>query len=139
MEQKNEKQRLQEKYTELQVISQQIQGIQEQINSIFQQSQELMKLRDSLVDIQNIKKENKALIPIGSSIFLEGTIQETDKVVMGVGAGVCVKKNTNDAVLMIENQIKELDKIGNQLNKQASMRVAYIHNLQEELKGMAKE
>jgi len=98
-----------------------------------------MKLRDSLVDIQNIKKENKALIPIGSSIFLEGTIQETDRVIMGVGAGVCVKKNTKDAVLMIENQIKELDKIGNQLNKQVSMRIAYIHNLQEELKGIAKE
>lgn len=94
-----------------------------------------MKLRDSLIDIQSVKKGNKTLIPIGSSIFLEGEINETNKVIMGVGAGVCVKKNTKDAVLMIENQIKELDTIGKQLNKQASMRVAYIHSLQEELKG----
>ncbi len=98
-----------------------------------------MKLKEALTEIQKVKKGNSALIPLGSSIFLEGDINETNKVIMGVGAGVCVRKDTKEAVEMVEKQIKEMNNIEEQLGKQMVVMMNYAKNLQKELSEMVKE
>ncbi len=98
-----------------------------------------MKLREALIDVQKIKQGDKALVPLGSSIFLEGNLGDTSKVVMGVGAGVCVKKDTQEAVKMVEAQIEELNNLEGQLTKQMSAMMGYARNLQKEIQGMLKK
>jgi prefoldin alpha subunit len=140
-EEKNKKEtkKLQEKYAEFQLVNQQIQQLQEQLNNIWQQVQELNKLDESLKEIQKVKKGSKILIPLGASIYFEGSIEDTSKAVMGVGAGVCVKKNTEDACKLVEEQMKELNDIENQLSQRLNHIISYAQKLQSEMSGLVKE
>jgi len=58
---------------------------------------------------------------------------------MGVGAGVCVKKDSKEATAVVENQIKELTHIEEQLAQRVSYLISYARNLQKELAVLMKE
>lgn len=98
-----------------------------------------MKLGGSLRDMQKVKKGNKVLVPLGASIFVEGNVEETSKVIMGIGAGVCVKKDTEEAIEMVEDQVKELNNVEEQLGTKMEHLIAYAQNLQREMNKLIKE
>lgn len=58
---------------------------------------------------------------------------------MGVGAGVCVKKDSKEAIAVVENQIKELTHIEEQLAQRVGHLISYARDLQKELTVLMKK
>ena len=58
----------------------------------------------------------ETLVPIGFGSFVNATLTSTDKVVIGIGAGVSVEKKTEDAKVFLENRKEELTKYFEQMN-----------------------
>ena len=58
----------------------------------------------------------ETLVPIGFGSFVNATLTSTDKVVIGIGAGVSVEKKTEDAKVFLEKRKEELTKYFEQMN-----------------------
>jgi prefoldin alpha subunit len=73
----------------------------------------------ALTTITSLKDETagkEILVPIGFSSFVNATLTNPDKVVIGIGAGVSVEKKTDDAKAFLEKRKDELNKYYEQLN-----------------------
>jgi prefoldin alpha subunit len=106
-----DKKALQEKYVELQLLSMQIKQVEEQLNLLDQKTMEMVNLRESLHRLHELKQNSKALVPLGQGIFTSGTIDNTNEVLLNVGSGVMVRKNTHEAEESITKQIGQLEDI----------------------------
>jgi len=104
-----DKKTLQEKYVELQLLSMQIKQVEEQLNMLDQRALEMINLRESLHRLHELKSGAKSLVPLGAGIFTSGTIDNTNEVLLNVGAGVVVRKNTHEAEDSVTNQIGQLE------------------------------
>lgn len=58
----------------------------------------------------------ETLVPIGFGSFVNAKLTSTDKVVIGIGAGVSVEKKTEDAKVFLEKRKEELTKYFEQMN-----------------------
>jgi prefoldin alpha subunit len=72
---------------------------------------DLSVVKESLDQIKDLEKENEVLVPIGGGSFIKAKIIDLEKVVVGLGAEVAVKKTIPDAKVDIEKRIEELEKV----------------------------
>ncbi len=79
----------------------------------------LNDLETALTTITALKDESggkETLVPIGFGSFVNATLASTDKVVIGIGAGVSVEKKTEDAKVFLEKRKEELTKYFEHMN-----------------------
>jgi len=94
----------------------QAEAIGQQINML---KLTIKDLETALTTITALKDEpagKETLVPIGFGSFVNATLTNTDKVVIGVGAGVSVEKKIEDAKIFLEKRKEELTKYFEQLN-----------------------
>jgi prefoldin alpha subunit len=71
-------------------------------------------LRESIAAIESLKSLNQqptsdALVPIGMGTYVQTKISSSDKIVLNIGAGVAVEKNSDSAINYLEVRIKEIE------------------------------
>jgi len=132
-----DKKKLQEKYVELQLLSMQIKQVEEQLNVLDQKTLELINLRDSLQNLQKIKVNTKSLVPIGLGVFVPGTVDATKGVLVNVGAGVVVKKTTDEAQEIISTQLRQLEDVTLELNNNLRVLAEQAQHAEEEIDNLA--
>ncbi len=79
---------------------------------------------------------NDFLIPLGGGLMVQSSIARPKKVVVGIGAGITMEKDPEDAIAFVDERIKELEKglqeLGSQrlgLTKQYEATKAAINSL----------
>ena len=112
-----ENQQDQQKLMAQQLMMQQVQQMEQQIAAVGQQISDLHALKDNLKELKKLKNR-KIQTPLGSGIFIESELKDASKVLMGVGSGVIVRKDTNSAVEVIEKQSEELNKLSKQMQNE---------------------
>ena len=88
----------------------------------------------ALTTITALKDETpgkEMLVPIGFSSFVNATLTNTEKVVIGIGAGVSVEKKTDDAKAFLEKRKDELTKYNEKLNEAISKLAQEIQNIEK--------
>lgn len=130
----DKKQEIQKKYLELQNIEQHIKQSQQQILLLNQQLLEFMKLIESIEDFKKIKENSKAFASLGSGIYVEAEIKNTNKLLINVGSDVSVLKKPDEAKEMINKQVEDLKEIIKKTGEELQNIINYAVNLQEELK-----
>ncbi len=128
----NEQQR-QEKIMEYQVLANQIQQLQNHLAQLEQHTQQLQMIHHSLQQLSEFKEKRDTFIPVGSGIFLKGTIENTQEVLMNVGASVCVKKPTNDALAIVEKQLEEVQGVIINFEGEMQKGLQHIEELKKEI------
>lgn len=123
-------QQLQELAGRHQQYQYQAEAIGQQINML---KLTLKDLETALATITALKDETagkETLVPIGFGSFVNATLTSTDKVVIGVGAGVSVEKKTEDAKIFLEKRKEELTKYFEQLNNAFSKLAEEMQNIE---------
>ncbi len=76
--------------------------------------QELTTSKVTLEGIMQLKKGDEILVPIGGSSFIKARIDDTEKVIVGIGANVSVdrtaeeaSRNVEERINLIQSRIKE--------------------------------
>jgi prefoldin alpha subunit len=90
----------------------------------------------ALTTITSLKDETagkEILVPIGFSSFVNATLTNPDKVVIGIGAGVSVEKKTDDAKAFLEKRKDELNKYYEQLNNALGKLAGEMQNIEKVL------
>jgi len=123
---------------QLQDLAQRHQQYQYQAESIAQQMNMVqLTIKDvetALTTITALKDETpgkEMLVPIGFSSFVNATLTNTEKVVIGIGAGVSVEKKTDDAKAFLEKRKDELTKYNEKLNEAISKLAQEIQNIEK--------
>ena len=99
-----------------QVYRNQAESISQQINVV---GITIKDVETALITITTLKDESagvETLVPIGFGSFVKANLVNTDTIVVGVGAGVSVEKNIDDAKSFLEKRKDELTKYQEQLN-----------------------
>lgn len=123
---------------QLQELSVRYQQYQSQAESITQQMNMVqLTIRDvdtALVTIAALKDQpsgKEIMVPIGFGTMVKATLTDTNKVVIGIGAGVSVEKNLEDAKALLEKRKEELIKYHEQLNNTVAKLGQEMQNIQK--------
>jgi len=123
---------------QLEDLSERHQAYQYQAESLAQQINMVkLTIRDvetALTTITALKDEpagQETLVPVGFGSFVKATLSSTDTVVVGVGAGVSVEKNIDDAKAFLDKKKEELNKYLEQLNGTITKLGQELQNIQK--------
>ncbi len=133
------KEDLQKKYLELQILVNQINQIQQQIQIMQNQILELKNLEDNLKRFKEIKENTEAYVPLGLNIFIKAKLADNKEFLVGVGNNALVVKNLEDTLLLIQSQINEVQNIINELEAQFTNLDLNAAKIQEELSGLSNQ
>ena len=138
MTEEEKKQKLQQKYMEMQALSQQIQQVQKQLELIVNQVQELNSTKEALDNISKTPLDTEIRVPVASGIFVKGKITDNKDVTVNVGAGAAVKKTIPEAKELIDQQLKEITNFRAELEVNLNQLVTKAQQLEKELSELVK-
>jgi prefoldin alpha subunit len=114
-----------------QVYKHQAESISQQINVV---GITIRDVESALTTITALKDEPagiETLVPIGFGSFVKANLINTDTIVVGVGAGVSVEKNIDDAKSFLEKRQDELTKYQEQLNTTIAKLAQELQNIEK--------
>jgi len=130
---KEEKEKeMQSKYLQLQVLDNQIKQVQQQIQKLDAQLTELETINLSLGDLKDIKEGTEILVPVATGIFFKANIKDTKNLLVNVGSNVSVKKTADDAIGMLNEQVKEIATYKEQITGQLDVLIDKATAIQKE-------
>lgn len=110
MTEKQEK--LQKLYVEFQVLNNSIKQLEKQNEALETQLMELMVTNQSLDDMKKIESGTEILVPISSGIYAKAELKDTNSFTVNVGSNIVLNKDLNSTKKIIEKQIDEIKKLG---------------------------
>jgi len=75
----------------------------------------LQQLQEHLKTLETTEEGAELYVPINAGIFMKAKAQKNDKVLLQVGAGVCVEKTPQEAQITIAKQIEQVLEVMTQL------------------------
>lgn len=133
-----DRQRLEALMNELNTYQGQAEVIQQQIENLNASLTELTIALDTLDVVKDEKKE-ETLVPIGAGSFLITELKNTDEVIIGLGAGVAVKKKIADAKVTIEEQKTELEELRDKMTLDLQKISDYIRQRSPEAEALMQK
>lgn len=117
---------------ELRLLESTARQIQARLNLI---NTALVELNLASMALEGIEKKGSdhIFVPIGGGSYVKARLEDTDKVIYGIGAGAAIEKPIKEAKEDIENRISELNKAKVALEQQLSQVLAKMQEGQNRL------
>ena len=124
--------------SEERLLEEQLSDFQSRIEIISAQIQDHI---NASVTMNNLKNEqgHDALFPIGAQIYIRGTINDTSKVLIGLGAGISVEKTVEQASADLEARVSNMQKLLAGLRDEYSKTAERVNTLRSQLGETAQE
>jgi prefoldin alpha subunit len=103
MEKGNNEEKLRERFSEFQMLQQQMEQLNEHINLLNQQNVELEVSKEALKEFAN-SEDGEMLAPIANGIFVKAKTSESKSILVNVGSDVVVEKTVEQVVAMLESR-----------------------------------
>jgi len=100
---------------------------------------EILIASSTLEGIGNKPKGTGALVPVGAGSFIRVELADSEKIVMGVGAGVSLEKSVNDSVESLKSRQGDLEKLRISLQQQLSQIASRIEDERRTLSDLVKK
>lgn len=89
----------------VQILQEQAKILAQNVEMLAMYLQELMTAKATLEGIKEMEKGDEILVPIGASSFIHACIENTQNVIVGIGAAYSTDKTVDQAVENIQQQI----------------------------------
>ena len=83
--------------------------------------------------------ETETLIPIGSGSFVKSKLADMEKVIIGVGAGVCIEKPIEDSMKDLRLRSSELEKARANVTQQLNQVIGQTEDYRAHLNDLARK
>jgi prefoldin alpha subunit len=113
------------------VYQYQAESLAQQINMVKLTIRDVETAITTITALKDEPAGKETLVPVGFGSFVKATLTSTDTVVVGVGAGVSVEKNIDDAKSFLEKKKEELNKYLEQLNGTITKIGQELQNIQK--------
>jgi len=121
---------------ELRYLEQTAETIQSRINMINAVLTDLAYANMALEGAEKEKENTELLVPIGGSSYLKAKLENPDKVVVGMGAGVSVEKTLQEAKEIIKKRRENVEKSSLSLQQQLSQVIEKINEDREQFESL---
>jgi prefoldin alpha subunit len=103
---------------ELRMLEQTAEALQSRLNMIHAVATDLTYASTALESLDKEKENTELLVPIGGTSYIRARLDNPDKVIVGMGAGVSVEKTREEAKGIIKKRLEDLDKTRTSMQQQ---------------------
>ncbi len=125
---------LQRRSLQFQILQASLQAIRERGHALLIKMEEMDNTKEAIKELKSVKSGSEMLAPIGSGNFISGKICDTEKILVGVGGGIAIKKSSEDALKFLETRISEAKSALIELNSQMAQAEGEMRALQSVIK-----
>lgn len=118
---------------ELRFLEQTAEALQNRINMINAVGTDLSYASTTLESLEEEKESSELLVPIGGTSYIMAKLDNPDKIIVGIGAGVSVEKTRQEAKDIIKKRLEDLDKTRLSMQQQFTQVAQKINDDREKL------
>lgn len=123
---------MQRRSMHLQILQANMQVIHERQHALSLRLQEFEETKQTIADMKSVKSGSEILMPIGSGNFVSGKVSSTEKILVGVGGGIAIKKSPEDALKFLDERSAEAKAAMQELGNQFAQMESELRMLQAE-------
>lgn len=121
-----------------QALMQQMQALEAYMSDILQKEDAVIKLlHEAAGAIESMKAlgdtQLETLVPVGMGAYVKATIQPNEKLLVSIGAGASLEQDKSSAINYVEERIKELEIVLQQLSAQKHEVAARLEQGQQQM------
>jgi prefoldin alpha subunit len=124
---------------ELRYLEQTAEAVQQRVNMVNTVIADLTYASMTLEGVEKEKEGSELLVPVGGSSYIKAKLAATDKVIVGMGAGVSVEKTLPEAKELIKNRLADLEKSRMTLQQQFTKVADQINQGREKFNSLVAE
>lgn len=122
---------------ELRILEGTAETLQARLNLVHGALTELSIARATLEGVEKESSDASLFVPIGGGSFIKANLESSDKVVVGMGAGVSTERTIVEAKQIVQNRLGELDKTRGSLQQQLVQVVGKIQEDRDRLQELS--
>jgi len=103
---------------ELRILEQTAEAIQSRIGMVNAVITDLTYAGMTLEGMEKERENSELLVPVGGSSYVKARLENPDKLIVGMGAGVSVEKTVQEAKEIIKKRLENLEKTRASLQQQ---------------------
>ncbi|MBI4148690.1 prefoldin subunit alpha [Candidatus Woesearchaeota archaeon] len=138
-EQNRQEEDIKRRYVELQLLERQLKTLHSQIQQLEQQTAEVDEITNVLHQLAEQKPDTDILIPISQGIFFKGKLIDAKQVLVNVGSGTFIKKESAETQKDLGNQVVQMRKLAEDRAAKLQELSTYAERVQEDLKKLVEE
>jgi prefoldin alpha subunit len=92
----------------LEVYKAQLEGVAEQQQILQVSLEEYSRAKDTLTEFAKAEEGDEVMVPIGGASFIYAKVSNPKRVLVGVGTGVTVEKDTTEALELMTTRTQEM-------------------------------
>ncbi len=124
---------------ELRLLEQTAETLQSRINMINAVITDMSYASMALESLEKEKENSDILVPIGGSSYVKAKLASTDKLIVGIGAGVSVEKSLPETKEIVKRRLEDLEKTRLSVQQQFSQVVGRISDDREKAEKLMAE
>jgi prefoldin alpha subunit len=124
---------------EIRFFEQTAETIQSRINTVNAVITDLTYASMTLDGIEKEKENSELLVPIGGNSYIKAKLENPDKVIVGMGAGISLEKTVQEAKEIIKKRLENLEKTRTSLQQQLAQVAERIEEDREKFETLIAE
>ena len=113
--------------------------LQQRLQQVLAAVSELRMAQKSLGDLKEVESGANLLVPVGGGAFINAEMGGIDHVVVGIGAGVSVEMQYEDAVKDVNDRLSEMEKARASVEEQLGQILAQLETHQSMAERLSAE
>ena len=138
MANKNEEQ-LRRLNVEIRFLEQTAEEVQSRINIVNAMITDLNYASMTLEGIEKEKENSELFVPIGANSHIKAKLENPDRIIVGMGAGVSIEKTLPEAKEIMKNRLENLEKTRTSLQQQLAQVADRINEDREKFENLVAE
>jgi prefoldin alpha subunit len=104
-------------------------AMQQRLSFVNAALRELTYTRMTLEGVEKEQSDASVLVPIGGGSFVRAKLETTDKIIVGMGAGVSIEKTIVESKEIVRSRLSEMEKSRVEMQQQL---VQILNRIQED-------
>lgn len=115
---RKEEEELRQLIAELRVLDATSEALQSKLAWVNAAMTELTLSKMALEGVEKEKTDAPMFVPIGGGSYVKAKLEDSDTIIVGIGAGVAVEKTLKEAKAVLDERMRELEKTRANLQNQ---------------------
>lgn len=133
---KNEE-KIKELYIHSEIMKQQLTALVEEKNAIEERINEIMMTTSALESMKNVSSGSETWSALGNGTFIRTEIMDTEKVLIGIGAGIVVKEKRERALEILNERTSMMVDANNAIVAEANKIANELRNVEIKIQELA--
>lgn len=121
---------------EIRLLEQTFEALQQRLNMINAVATDLSYANAALENLEKEKENAELLVPIGGTSYIKAKLDNPDRIIVGLGAGVSAEKTRQEAKEIIKKRLEDLQKTHQSIQQQYSQVAERITQDRERFESM---